>query len=162
MFASFLVGICLTFTCIFLAPMGFSLKPHWQHRGRRIFCREIPLMAWTFLALLFTAGASVIATALFAIFRNTFESAAEVNIQANLGKPMLAFMWIAVGSNLIGFLMQFETCCGVACCSGRGKAAKKSQEMGGTSSNGVGHSEKENGYVNDTGRRKPFGSDRLI
>jgi hypothetical protein len=51
MFASFLAGICITCTCIFLAPMGFSSKPRWQHRSRRIFCREIPLMVWTFLAL---------------------------------------------------------------------------------------------------------------
>lgn len=51
MFASFLAGICVTCTCIFLAPMGFSSKPRWQHRGHRILCREIPLMVWTFLAL---------------------------------------------------------------------------------------------------------------
>jgi hypothetical protein len=132
MFASFLVGACITFTCIFLAPMGFSSKPRWQHRGRRILCREIPLMVWTFLALLFTAGASVIATAMFVIFRNTFESAPQLNIQASLGKPMLAFMWTAVGFNLMGFLVQFGTCCGVACCSGKKKAVEKSRAMGGS------------------------------
>jgi hypothetical protein len=157
MFASFLVGTCITFTCIFLAPLGFSSKPRWQHRGRRIFCREIPLMIWTFLALLFTAGASVIATVMFVIFRNTFRSATEFNIQASLGKPMLAFMWIAVGFNLIGFLMQFGTCCGVCCCTGRKRAARKSQAMGGAASNGNGHSEKENGFANGNGRRKRFG-----
>lgn len=110
--------------------MGFSSKPRWQHRGRRVLCREIPLMVWTFLALLFTVGASVIATVMFVIFRNTFESAPQLNIQASLGKPMLVSMWIAVGFNLMGFLVQFGTCCGVACCSGKRKAAEKSQAMG--------------------------------
>jgi hypothetical protein len=127
MFVLFLVGTCITFTCIILAPMGFS-KPRWQHRGRRILCREIPLMAWMFLALLLTAGASVIATAMFVIFRNTFESAPQLNIRASLGKPMLAFMWIAVVFNLLGFLVQLGTCCRVACCSGR-KEAEKIQGM---------------------------------
>lgn len=51
MFTCFLVGTCITFTCVFVAPLGFSSKPRWQHRGRRIFCREIPLLIWTFLAL---------------------------------------------------------------------------------------------------------------
>jgi hypothetical protein len=125
MFASVLVGTCISSTCIVLAPMGFSSKPRWQHRGRHIIYREIPLMIWTFLALLFTTGASVIATIMFVIFRNTFRSATQFNIQANLGKSMLAFMWIAVGFNLIGFLMQFGTCCGVCCCSGRKKGRQE-------------------------------------
>ena len=155
MFASFLVGTCITFTCIFLAPMGFSSKPRWHYRGRRILCREIPLMVWTFLALLFTAGASVIATVMFVIFRNTFESAPQLNIQASLGKPMLAFMWIAVSFNLMGFLVQFGTCCGVACCSGKKKAVEKSQAMGGPEKNGMnGRAEKENGSINGSRRRK--------
>jgi hypothetical protein len=161
MFASFLVGTCTTFTCIFLAPLGFSSQPRWQHRGRRIVCREIPLVIWTFLALLFTAGGSVIATAMFVIFRNTFDSATEFNIQARLGKPMLAFMWIAVGFNLIGFLMQFGTCCGVLCCTGRKTAVKKSQAMGGAVSSGNGHLEKENGFVSGIGWRKRFGWNKL-
>jgi hypothetical protein len=113
-------------------------------------------MVWTFLALLFTAGGSVIATVMFVIFRNTFESATEVNIQASLGKPMLAFMWIAVGFNLVGFLMQFGTCCGVLCCTGRKTAVKKSRAMGGAASSGNGDWKKENGFVNGSGRRKRF------
>jgi SUR7/PalI family len=108
----------------------------------------------------FTSGASVIATAMFVIFRNTFLSATQFNIEANLGKPMLAFMWIVVGFNLIGLLMQFGTCCGVYCSDGRKWAVNKSQAISSGSSdrNGKGHvnriSEKEDGDANGDGHWK--------
>ena len=127
MFACFLVGIILTFLCIFLVPLGFSQKPRWQHKAKRIFLRQLPVTILSFLALLFTAVGTVMATAMFVIFRNTFTSAGDLNITAELGTPMLAFMWIAVGFNLIGFCMQLGTCCGVCCCTGRKKAERKSQ-----------------------------------
>jgi hypothetical protein len=125
MFACFLVGICLTFICIFIAPMGFSKKPRWSHKAKRIFCRQFPIALLTFLAFLFTGGASVIGTAMYVIFRNTFAGAADLNITAHLGEPMLAFVWVATGLNLIGFLMQIGTCCGVCCCTGKRKAESK-------------------------------------
>lgn len=125
MFGCFIAGTVLTFLAIFLAPLGFSSKPRWSHRGRRIFLRELPLIIFTFFVLLLTAGASVIATVMFVIFRNVFESAPQLNISAELGVPMLAFMWIASGFNLVGFLFQVGTCCGVCCCSGKRKAIKE-------------------------------------
>ena len=137
MFVCYLVGICLTFLCVFLAPMGFSKRPRWQHKAKRIFLRQLPLTILSFLALLFTAGASVIATVMFVIFRNTFRGAADLNIEARLGSPMMAFMWIATGFNLIGFLMQIGTCCGVCCCTGRRKAERKSQMMSQTKATSI-------------------------
>lgn len=125
MFGCFLTGTVLTFLAIFLAPLGFSSKPRWSHRGRRIFFREIPLMLFTLVTLILTAGASAVATVMFTIFRNVFESAPELNISAELGTPMLAFMWIASGFNLLGFLFQTGTCCGVCCCSGKKKAIRE-------------------------------------
>jgi len=165
MFGAFIAGTCLTFTCIFLAPLGFSSRPRWSHRGRRIFLREIPLIIWTFLTLLLTAGASVIATVMYVIFQNTFRNNGEVNIGASLGKPMLAFMWTAVGFNLIGFLVQFGTCCGVCCCTGRKKAMRRSQAINGYGNgNGVSNEhandmtekQKEKASMN-SGRKRRFG-----
>jgi hypothetical protein len=127
MFVCFLVGTILTFLCIFFAPMGFSKKPRWQHKAKRIFLRQLPITILTFTAALFTAGASVIATVMFFIFQDKFSGAADLNIHAHVGTPMLAFMWIATGFNLIGLFMQIGTCCGVCCCTGRRKAEKKSQ-----------------------------------
>jgi len=127
MFSCFLVGTILTFLCILLAPLGFSKKPRWQHKARRIFFRQLPITILTFASLLFTAAGSVIATVMFVIFRNQFSGAEDLNIRASLGEPMLAFMWIGTGFNLIGFVMQVGTCCGVCCCTGRKKAIRKSQ-----------------------------------
>lgn len=125
MFACFLTGTCLTFICIFIGPMGFSKKPRWSHKAKRVFCRQLPIVVITFLALLFTAGGAVIATVMFVIFRNTFDGAAELNIQAELGSVMLGFEWTAVALLLVGFIMQLGTCCGVCCCTGRRKAMRK-------------------------------------
>lgn len=127
MFACFLVGTILTFLCIFLAPLGFSKNPRWQHKARRIFFRQLPITILTFASLLFTAAGSVIATVMFVIFKNQFSGAEDLNIRASLGTPMLAFMWIGTGFNLIGFIIQVGTCCGVCCCTGKRKAMRKSQ-----------------------------------
>jgi len=119
MFVCFLIGTCLTFLCVFIAPTGFSSKPRWSHRARRIFCRQFPIALLTFAALLFTAVASVVATVMFVIFKTKFSGAEDLNIRTHLGAPMLAFMWTATGLNLVGFGMQLSTCCGVCCCTGR-------------------------------------------
>ena len=129
MFGCFLVGTCLTFLCIFFSPLGFSNKPRWQHKAKRIFLRQLPITLLTFAALLFTAVGSVVATVMFVIFRNKFGGAADLNIRASLGLPMLAFMWIATGFNLIGFIMQIGTCCGVCCCTGRRKVERRSRNF---------------------------------
>lgn len=127
MFACFLVGACLTFLCIFFCPMAFSKKPRWEHKAKRIFLRQLPITLLAFLAALFTTVATVIATVMWIIFRDTFTSASEVNIEAHIGSEMFAFMWIATGFNLIGFIMQLGTCCGVCCCTGRRKAERISR-----------------------------------
>jgi len=127
MFACFLVGTCLTFLCIFLCPMGFSKRPRWQHKARRIFLRQLPITILAFLAALFTTVATVVATVMYIIFRNTFAGAADFNIEAHIGSEMFAFMWIATGFNLIGLFMQLGTCCGVCCCTGRRKAERISR-----------------------------------
>jgi hypothetical protein len=53
---------------------------------------------------------------MFTIFRNVFaNNGANLNIHADLGKCMLAFMWVAVGCVAIGFGIQacsFCACCG--------------------------------------------------
>jgi hypothetical protein len=156
MFSCFLIGSILTFLCIFFAPMGFSKKPRWQHKAKRIFFRQLPITVLTFAAMLFTAAGSVIATVMFVIFKQTFSGAADLNIEASLGKPMLAFMWISTGLNLIGFLMQVGTCCGVCCCTGRRKAERKSQMY---SSQGPGPREKDS-TGSSTGSPGRFGFKR--
>lgn len=160
MFACFLIGTILTFLCIFFAPMGFSKKPRWQHKAKRIFVRQLPITILTFAALLSTAVAAVIATVMFVIFKNKFASASEVNIYAKLGAPMLVFMWIAVGFNLVGFFVQIGTCCGVCCCTGRRKAIRKGRKHSNDGDTVADHeSNRGTGFqINNIEKRKRFGS----
>ena len=126
MFACFLVGIILTFICIFISPFIISSHPRYFHRGSRIFLRSIPLTIITFLAALFTTIGTVVATVMFVIFRNVFaEYASGINIGASLGKQMFAFMWIATAMDLVGFIWSLGNFCAVCCCSGKRKARKQ-------------------------------------
>lgn len=125
MFGFFLTSTVLTFLLIFIAPLIISHHQRYIHRGRRIFLRSLPLSIITFLNALFTIIASVIATAMFIIFRNVLTSQSDLNIEATLGVRMFAFMWIASGLNLIGFLWSLGNCCAVCCCSGKRKAKKE-------------------------------------
>ncbi|KAL3435247.1 SUR7/PalI family-domain-containing protein [Aspergillus tetrazonus] len=138
MFGLFITSTVLTFVLIFASPLAVSSRPpqtissdpgvnrlHPPHRRRTfIFCRAIPFTIITFLTAIFTIVAAVIATVMFVLFKNIFTSgdAFDLNIRAELGIRMLAFMWIAAAFNLIAFIVELGSCC-AACCGGR-KARK--------------------------------------
>jgi magnesium-transporting ATPase (P-type) len=138
MFGLFITSTVLTFVLIFASPLAVSSRPpqtissdpgvnrlHPPHRRRTfIFCRAIPFTIITFLTAIFTIVAAVIATVMFVLFKNIFTSgdAFDLNIRAELGTRMLAFMWIAAAFNLIAFIVELGSCC-AACCGGR-KARK--------------------------------------
>ncbi|KAL1964274.1 hypothetical protein VTN77DRAFT_7094 [Rasamsonia byssochlamydoides] len=133
MFGLFLVGAILSFLAIFITPLAVSsrppqiispdpqvnetLRPH--HRSTFILFRSLPMVIFTFFTALTTTVASVVATIMFSIFRQAFVSnQVNLNIKAYLGTRMLAFMWIASGLTLIGFIVQVASCC-CACCGSR-------------------------------------------
>ncbi|KAL9021358.1 MAG: hypothetical protein Q9185_001469 [Variospora sp. 1 TL-2023] len=119
MFALFLTGTCLTVPSILLAPL--SIYTRWA---------SLPLTVLAFLAALTTTVAAIVASAMFVIFKEAIHSAADtVNIGVELGAKMFAFMWIASGAAILGWLIQFGGCC---CCAsrrdvktGRRKGSKK-------------------------------------
>lgn len=159
MFGLFIVGAVLTFLCILLTPFSISSAPRNYHRGRRILLRSLPLILLTFFAALTVTAASVIATVMFIIFRNVFSGAADLNIQAEIGKPMLAFMWIASGFGIIGFVVQFISCCCVCCtCCG---ARRRKAEKRGNGQNGFGMREKESNGGTGVKRRLGWRSRRV-
>ncbi|EAW22910.1 SUR7/PalI family protein [Aspergillus fischeri NRRL 181] len=138
MFGLFITATVLTFILIFLAPFAVSSRPpqtispdpsvnelHPPHRRRTfVFLRAFPFLILTFLAALFTIVASVVATVMFSIFKNVFTSSGyDLNIGAELGSRMMAFMWIASAFNLLAFILELGSCC-AACCGGR-KARKE-------------------------------------
>lgn len=130
MFGLFITATVLSFIAIFIVPFATSNRPpqsisadqhvndvaHPHRRPTFILFRALPMAIFTFLIALFTIVASVVATVMFIIFKNVFmNNTADINIKAYLGKPMLAFMWIASGLTLIGFIIQIASCC-CACC----------------------------------------------
>ncbi|KAL4888455.1 SUR7/PalI family-domain-containing protein [Aspergillus ambiguus] len=138
MFGLFITATVLTFVLIFIAPLAVSSRPpqtisadpaenernHPHRRRTFVLLRSFPFLVLTFLTALFTIVASVVATVMFSIFKNVFTSPSyDLNIEAELGDRMMAFMWIASACNLIAFIIQFGNCC-AACCGGR-KARKQ-------------------------------------
>ncbi|EAW07875.1 SUR7/PalI family protein [Aspergillus clavatus NRRL 1] len=138
MFGLFITATVLTFILIFLSPLAVSSRPpqtispdpsvnqlHPPHRRRTfLFLRAFPFLILTFLTALITIVASVVATVMFSIFKNVFTSSGyDLNIGAELGSRMLAFIWIASAFNLLAFILEIGSCC-AACCGGR-KARKQ-------------------------------------
>lgn len=106
MFALFLSGACTCFVSIFLTPL--SIYTRWA---------TFPIAIFTFLSALTTTAASIIATVMFIIFSKVISSAeGTVNIVPEIGVKMFAFMWVASGCTLVGWLVQLGLCC---CCASR-------------------------------------------
>ncbi len=123
----FLTSTVLTFLCIpvIVAPL---LRSKADSKGNHEALRYGTLLT-TLTALLITlttfttTAATVIATAMFVIFRNVFSNVAlDLNIGAQLGTRMFVFMWLAVGLDLVGMLMQWALCC---CYRRQGKRRSK-------------------------------------
>lgn len=119
MFGLFLTGACLVVPSIVLTP--FSIYTRWA---------ALPLTILTFLTAFTISVAIIIASVMFIIFKKAIHSAIDtVNIEAEIGTKMFAFMWIASAAAILGWLIQFGECC---CCAsrrdvktGRRKGSKK-------------------------------------
>jgi len=111
MFALFLTGACTSFVSIFLCPLAVKSK-----------LLSIPLVIFTFLASLTTIVATVLATAIFVIFRNAARAQTQLNLGADIGVKMFVFMWIAAGAALVAWVLQLFMMC---CCRSRRKARRE-------------------------------------
>jgi hypothetical protein len=115
MFSLFITGTVCEFVLIFITPL--SLYSRWA---------AFAIAFLTFIAALFTTVATVLATAMFIIFRNAIKGFSEVNIGANIGTKMFVFMWIASGFAILAWLIQTGLCC---CCASR-RDVKKGKKRG--------------------------------
>jgi hypothetical protein len=105
MFGLFLSGTCLSFVLIFLMPL--SIFTRWL---------ALPVAIFAFLNALIVTAASIIATVMFIIFRNTITKVKELNIGAEIGITLFVFMWIASAFTIFAWLVQMGLCC---CCASR-------------------------------------------
>lgn len=115
MFGLFLTGTVLSFVLIFVMPI--SIYTRWL---------TLPVAILAFLNALFVTVASVIATVMFVIFRNTITGVSELNIGAEIGKTLFAFMWVASAFAIFAWLVQTGLCC---CCASR-RDVKKGKKRG--------------------------------
>jgi len=105
MFALFLTGTLLEFVMIFIVPL--SIYSRWA---------SLAVAPLTFVAALCTTVATVVATAMFLIFKKVIGSQPDLNIGADIGLKMFVFMWIASGFAVVAALIQIGLCC---CCASR-------------------------------------------
>lgn len=115
MFGLFLTGTVLSFVLIFLMPL--SIYTRWL---------TLPVSILAFLNALFVTVATVLATVMFIIFRNTIGGVGELNIEAEIGTTMFAFMWVASAFSIFAWLIQMGLCC---CCASR-RDVKKGKKRG--------------------------------
>lgn len=122
MFGLFLTGTVLSFVLIFAMPL--SIFTRWL---------ALPVAILAFLNALFVTVAAVLATVMFVIFKNTISGVAELNIGAEIGTTMFAFMWVASAFTIFAWLVQMGLCC---CCAsrrdvrtGRKRGNEKAYEM---------------------------------
>jgi hypothetical protein len=141
MFGFFLTGLLMNFVSIFLAPL--AIYSRWW---------SLPLAIWTFITALLSTAATIIATVMFIIFRNTITSQEGINIGAELGNVMFGFMWTGAAFSIFGFVIHL----GMSCCcasrrdvrTGRRKGSKKAY----ASEDGVMRQEKSAGGSSGKGR----------
>ncbi|KAF2161593.1 hypothetical protein M409DRAFT_58986 [Zasmidium cellare ATCC 36951] len=105
MFGLFLTAAPLNFILMFVVPL--SVFTRWA---------SLPIAIFTFLGALITTVAAVIATVMFIIMQNAITSATQLNIKAEIGAEMFAFMWIAAATAILAWLIQMGMCC---CCASR-------------------------------------------
>jgi len=115
MFGLFLAATVLSFVLIFVMPIS-------------IYSRWLTLIVaiLAFLNALFVTVASVIATVMFVIFRNTIGGVSEINLHADIGTTLFAFMWVASAFAIFAWLVQMGLCC---CCASR-RDVRKGKKRG--------------------------------
>jgi len=100
MFGFFIVSICMNFVFIFLAPIVLYSRWYSYH-----------FVTFAFISALLSTTASIIATAMFSVFKKVITSQAELNIGASLGAQMFAFMWIGTAFSVAGWVIHFHLAC---------------------------------------------------
>lgn len=105
MFGFFISGTVLNFVCIFISFVAMFSR--WW---------SFFLAVLTFIVALLTTAATIIGTIMAIIFRNVITSEPGLNIGAEIGTQMLAFMWTASACTLAAFITHLSLTC---CCASR-------------------------------------------
>lgn len=101
MFGFFITGLIMNFVLIFIAPV--ALLSHWW---------SLPVALAAFVSSVLVFCAAVVGTVISLAFKYAAESQADLNISADVGVPMFAFMWLAFGFAWLAFALH----AGMGCC----------------------------------------------
>ncbi|RFU27795.1 hypothetical protein B7463_g8536, partial [Scytalidium lignicola] len=123
MFSFFLTSICGCFLLLFISPLTLSPSASHIHRFLNLL---INVLLTIVTVMVFVA--SIIGTVMAVVFQKVITSQPGLNIGAELGVRMLAFMWIATAGILGAWLIHLgmsccctgrrNGCCGIQCCGG--------------------------------------------
>lgn len=115
MFAFFLAGTVLAFVLVFLSPIA-------------IFSRwwSLPMAILSGVTFILIFAASTIASVISYVFKFAATAQSSLNIDAYVGIKMFAFMWIATGCALVGFILHAGMGC---CCTSRRDLKKGTKPM---------------------------------
>ncbi|KAK4104234.1 hypothetical protein N658DRAFT_248067 [Parathielavia hyrcaniae] len=105
MFGFFLTACVLAFLLVLLSPLAVASR--WW---------SLPLAVASFIEMMFTLSASVVATAISIAFKYAAEAQSDLNIRADVGVKMFVFMWLATGFSIWGFAVHSGMGC---CCTSR-------------------------------------------
>ncbi|KAI1389884.1 SUR7/PalI family-domain-containing protein [Hypoxylon trugodes] len=105
MFGFFITGLVLDFVLIFITPV--VLYSRWW---------SLPFSFVALLATLLVLIATALGTAMSLIFKYALTSQTDLNVNADVGVKMFAFMWIATGFTLLAFIIHAGLGC---CCTSR-------------------------------------------
>ncbi|ORY63044.1 SUR7/PalI family-domain-containing protein [Pseudomassariella vexata] len=105
MFGFFITGLVLDFVLMCASPI--VLYSRWW---------SLPFALLAFVAALFVTAATIIGTAMSLIFKYALTSQSDLNVVADVGVKMFAFMWIATAFTVLAFFIHASLGC---CCTSR-------------------------------------------
>ncbi len=105
MFGFFLTSLVLNFILMLAAPV--VIYSRWW---------SLPFSLFSLISTLLVLVASSLGTAMSFVFQFAMNSQPELNIKADIGLRMLAFMWIATACTIVALVIHIGLCC---CCTSR-------------------------------------------
>lgn len=151
MFEFFTVACCFTLLALITSPWSLSSR-----RG------TIVPAVFAFITALCCVVATIVATILFTVFRNALmDLGAGLNIKAEIGTAMFAFMWTGTAFSVVAWCLQAGQLC---CCLGpknTGTEGGEGNEKAVSSLNKVetenidGHANNGQGQYCTSGRLRP-------
>ncbi|KAF9770248.1 hypothetical protein IL306_012222 [Fusarium sp. DS 682] len=115
MYGCFMAGICVNFVLMLASPL--VIRTRWW---------SLPLTVLSFCAMVLVGLAAIIATTISVAAKVALTAQDQLNIRANIGIKMFAFMWIAAIFTFLSFALHAAMSC---CCRPNRDGPQAQQEL---------------------------------